>query len=114
MDNFNDIDLEVLPIKIDESDIVPLEKPIHPTLPDIQDGSVLLIIGKRGTSKTTIFSNLIMNPNMLGMENFSYGFIVSPTAQQDKTIAKLVEKYKATTYTDANNLDNILIYVDIT
>ena len=108
MDNFNDIDLEVLPIKIDESDIVPLKKPIHPTLMDIQDGSVLLIIGKRGTSKTTIFSNLIMNPNMLGMQNFDYGFIVSPTSMQDKTIAKLVDKYKATTYTDANNLDNIL------
>ena len=108
MDNFNDIDLEVLPIKIDDEDVVPLNKPIHPTLPDIQDGSVLLIVGKRGTSKTTIFSNLIMNPNMLGMSNFDYGFIVSPTAQQDKTITKLVDKYKATTYTNVNNLDNIL------
>lgn len=108
MDNFNDIDLEVLPIKIDDSDVVPLNKPVHPTLMDIQDGSVLLIIGKRGTSKTTIFSNLIMNPNMLGMENFDYGFIISPTAQQDKTISKLVDKYKATTYTNADNIDNIL------
>ena len=107
MDN-NSFDLEVLPIKIDEADKVPLVRPIHSTMPDIQDGSVLLIIGKRGTSKTTIFSNLIMNPNMLGMENFDYGFIISPTANQDKTISKLVEKYKATTYTDADQIDNIL------
>ena len=108
MDNNNEYDLEVLPIKIDEGDIVPLNRPIHSTMMDIQDGSVLLIIGKRGTSKTTIFSNLIMNPNMLSMENFDYGFIISPTANQDKTISKLVEKYKATTYTDAKNIDNIL------
>ena len=108
MDNFNDIDLEILPVKINNDDVVPLNKPVHPTLPNIQDGSVLLIIGKRGTSKTTIFSNLIMNPNFLGMENFDYGFIISPTANQDKTISKLVEKYKATTYTNADNLEAIL------
>ena len=46
-------------------------------LPNIKDGAVVLLIARRGEGKSTLISNLMLNPNMLHKENFDYVFYIA-------------------------------------
>lgn len=96
--NNNNFDLNVLPVKIPEDDFKPLKMPVHPNLPNIRDGAVMLIVSRRGEGKSTLISNLILNPNFLHKENFEHVFVVSNTINQDKTAQHLKKEYEATCY----------------
>ena len=95
--NPESFDLSVLPVKTDKSGM-DLKIPVHPNLPNIKDGAVVLLVARRGEGKSTLISNLMLNPRMLHKENFDYVFIISNTINQDRTTAHLKKEYEATAY----------------
>ena len=62
--NDMDFDLTILPVKTNREGTT-LRHKIHPNLPDIERGSVLLLIMRRGEGKGTLINNLLLNPNFL-------------------------------------------------
>ena len=94
MTNF---DLSVLPVKTNK-DGMDLKIPVHKNLPNIKDGAVVLLVARRGEGKSTVISNLMLNPNMLHKENFDYVFVISNTINQDRTAQHLKKEYEATCY----------------
>ena len=95
--NIKNFDLSVLPLKTNK-DGMELKIPVHENLPNIKDGAVVLLIARRGECKSTLISNLMLNPNMLHKENFDYVFIISNTINQDRTAQHLKKEYEATCY----------------
>tara|TARA_R110000824_G_scaffold113725_8_gene263702 strand:+ start:26 stop:898 length:873 start_codon:yes stop_codon:yes gene_type:complete len=91
--------LEIYPVK--NKDTVPyrLKYPIHENLPDLEKNFVMGIIAPRSSGKTTLYTNLIIRPDMFNMENLTGGaFIFSSTIHQDKTAEHLREHFKNSIY----------------
>ena len=86
-------DLTILPLKTDKNSLK-LKTPINPILPDLENNFVLLIFAPRGSGKTTLYSNLLLNPNFFKRENYQYAFIISSTIYQDLTAVALREHFK--------------------
>ena len=95
--NFENTDLTILPVKTDKSGIK-LKRPIHPNLPDLEKGFVMGIIAPRHSGKTTLYTNLLLNPNLFGRENYDYAFVISPSIFQDSTASHLRENFSSTLY----------------
>jgi len=86
----SEFDLTILPPQDKIVERRPLKRPIHPTLPNIYKGSILLLIAKIRSGKTCLILNLLKNPNL--MDNaFDHIFIISNTIHQDKTLDSLKE-----------------------
>jgi len=90
-------DLTILPLKTDRSSIT-LKTPINPVLPNLEDNFVLLIFAPRGSGKTTLYSNLLLNPNFFKRENYQYAFIISSTIYQDLSAKALRDHFGETLY----------------
>lgn len=98
MDNINNADLNIYPVRNKNTIDYKLKKPIHPNLPDLRRNFVLGIIAPRSSGKTTLYSNLIIRDEMFGMENLDNVYIFSPTIYQDKTAEHLREFYENSLY----------------
>ena len=87
--------LQVLPVMDpDEEDDWGMD--IHPLLPQIGGfggGSLTLLIGAVKTGKSTLISNLFLNDNFYGQEQFDYVKIMSNTISNDITSRFLKEAY---------------------
>ena len=86
---------KVLPIKDDEGMVA---KPHHEYLPDVGvgvpgRGSLLVMLSPRNTGKSTIISNLFLNPNFYGEDFFDECYIISPTINVDRTSRHLAKRF---------------------
>jgi len=88
-------DLQILPLVIDQKG-QQLKKAVHPNLP--QFPFVLALIGSRNCGKTTLYTNLLLNPNMLHTENIDHCTIISPTIYNDRSAKHLRDKYRGSIY----------------
>jgi hypothetical protein len=103
MDNYN---LEVLPVKQNPAK-KKLKRPIDPRLPDISTGQVGMIIAPIKSGKSTIISNLLLNPNFY-KDLFDNVYIISNTINQDDTSRFLRKQFPNTIYDNMEDLDNII------
>jgi hypothetical protein len=70
----------ILPVKdLKDND----DRPLHPHLP--KPPALLLMISPIRTGKSTIISNLLLNPNFMGQEFFDETIVFSPTIHNCKT-----------------------------
>ena len=102
--------LEILPVKPMTEENKALRE-IHPNLPDIDKGSLLLLVSPVRTGKSTILSNLLLNPNFM-RDAFDTVYIISNTINNDDTSRFLREQFPNTiwdTYDD-NLIKNIVNY----
>ena len=74
-----DSDLTVLPVK-PMTEENKAKREIHPNLPDINRGSLLLLVSPVRTGKSTILSNLLLNPNMM-RDAFDIVYIIQPARE---------------------------------
>jgi len=86
---------KILPIK-EEENINP--KPHHEYLPDVGvgvpgKGSLLCMLSPRNTGKSTIISNLFLNPNFYGEDFYDEVYIISPTINVDRTSRHLAKRF---------------------
>jgi len=86
---------KVLPIKEEEGIKA---KPHHEYLPDVGvgvpgKGSLLCMLSPRNTGKSTIISNLFLNPNFYGEDFFDEVYIISPTINVDRTSRHLAKRF---------------------
>ena len=86
---------KILPIKPEEGHE---PKPHHEYLPDVGvgvpgKGSLLCMLSPRNTGKSTIISNLFLNPNFYGEEFFDEVYIISPTINVDRTSRHLAKRF---------------------
>lgn len=107
-------DLSILPVK-NEGNEHKLKRPIHPNLPNIATGQVGLLISPVKTGKSTIISNLLLNPNFY-KDQFDLVYIISNTINNDRTSRYLKKEFGETIYDDLSRIDeiisNILKYQD--
>lgn len=103
-------DLSILPIKPSGNE-KKLKIPIHQNLPDISTGQLGLLISPVKTGKSTIISNLLLNPNFY-RNQFDIVYIISNTINNDQTSRFLKEQYPETvfdSYSDST-IENIINY----
>ena len=102
-------DLTILPLKTDKSSIK-LKTPINPVLMDLENNFVLLIFSPRGSGKTTLYSNLLLNPNFFKRENYQYAFIISSTINSDLSAKALRDNFGETIYDryDDSIIENLI------
>ena len=106
-------DLSIYPVK--NKDTIPyrLKHPIHENLPDLERNFVMGIIAPRSSGKTTLYTNLLIRPDMFNLENLDGGaFIFSSTIHQDKTAEHLREHFKNSIFPkyDDNTIKDIITY----
>lgn len=95
--NKKNIDLNILPLITNEKG-TKLKFPIHHNLPNLSKGFVIALIGSRNCGKTTLYTNLLLNPNLLNRENYDNAFIISPTIYNDRSAMHLRNAFKASLY----------------
>ena len=95
-------DLTILPVQDHLVQRRPLRRPIHPNLPDIYKGAVVLLIGKVKAGKSTTILNWALNPNFY-KDAFDEVYVITPTLHQDKTLAPLLDEFM-TARTQATHL----------
>lgn len=103
MENFN---LSILPVKQDGTE-QKLKRPIHPNLPNIATGQVGVIISPVKTGKSTILSNLLLNPNFY-KDQFDLVYIISNTISNDRTSRFLKKEFPETIFDDLTKIDEII------
>lgn len=103
-------DLTVLPIKEDKS-IEPAKRKIHPNLPDLERGSLVLLISPIRTGKSTVISNWLLSPNFM-RGAFDIVYIISNTIHNDSTSRFLKEMYPETIFDEYDDdiIRNIINY----
>ncbi len=101
-----DDDLSILAIK-EEGNENKLKKKLHPNLPDISTGQVGILISPVKTGKSTIISNLLLNPNFY-KDQFDLVYIISNTINNDRTSRFLKEEFPETIYDDLSRIDEII------
>lgn len=106
MDNFTNVDLDILPVKEDGTE-QKLSKPLHPHLPNIANGQVGILISPVKTGKSTIISNLLLNPSFY-KDQFDMVYIISNTINNDRTSRFLKEEFPETIFDDLNRIDEII------
>ena len=104
----NDFDLTILPVKKDNHGIH-LRRPIHPILPNCNQGANMLICSSVRSGKSNLLCNLLLNSNFL-KDCFEDVYIFSSTIHQDQTTRKLKEAFPSTCYDtfDENKLLRII------
>ena len=116
MENNRDanLDLTILPVKEDGTE-EKLKRPIHPNLPNIATGQVGILISPVKTGKSTIISNLLLNPNFY-KDQFDIVYIISNTINNDRTSRFLKKEFPETIFDDLSRIDeiitNIITYQD--
>ena len=90
-------DLTILPAQDNLVQRRPMRRQVHPNLPDVYKGAVVLLIGKVKAGKTTTILNWILNPNFY-KDAFDEVYVVSPTIHQDKTLKPILDEYTGTCY----------------
>ena len=101
-----DFDLTILPVKEDGTE-QKLKRPIHPNLPNIATGQVGVLISPVKTGKSTIISNLLLNPNFF-KDQFDIVYIISNTINNDRTSRFLKKEFPETIFDDLSQIDNII------
>ena len=104
--NNDNIDLDILPIKEDGTE-QKLSKPLHPHLPNIANGQVGILISPVKTGKSTIISNLLLNPNFY-KDQFDMVYIISNTINNDRTSRYLKEEFPETIFDDLSRIDEVI------
>lgn len=108
------LDLSILPVKEDGTENK-LKRPIHPNLPNIATGQVGILISPVKTGKSTIISNLLLNPNFY-KDQFDIVYIISNTINNDRTSRFLKKEFPETIFDDLSRIDeiitNIITYQD--
>tara|TARA_R110002126_G_scaffold88453_1_gene211970 strand:+ start:17 stop:850 length:834 start_codon:yes stop_codon:yes gene_type:complete len=100
--------LDVLPIK-EYKDLQPLKRPVNPILPDIQQGSSVIMIGIVKSGKSVTVSNLILNPAFYqGL--FDTIHIISSSIESDISSRFLLEEPNIIINTSYNDkiIDDII------
>ncbi len=100
------IDLTILPVKEDGTEQA-LKRPIHPNLPNIATGQVGILISPVKTGKSTIISNLLLNPNFY-KDQFDIVYIISNTINNDRTSRFLKKEFPETIFDDLSRIDEII------
>jgi hypothetical protein len=109
----SNIDLNIYPIKDDSNDGYKLKTPVHPNLPDLERNFVMALIAPRSSGKTTLYTNLLLNPNFFNApENIPSVYIFSPTINNDFTAKHIREYYKNSIYDryDDNVIKDIITF----
>jgi len=108
MENNKDpnLDLTILPVKEDGTE-EKLKRPIHPNLPNIATGQVGILISPVKTGKSTIISNLLLNPNFY-KDQFDIVYIISNTINNDRTSRFLKKEFPETIFDDLSRIDEII------
>ena len=103
------MDLKILPIKPSENKKT--QRQLHENLPDIVGGSLIALISPVKTGKSTLISNLILNPNFYS-DQFDIVYIISNTIHNCKTSRFLKESFPDTCYDHYSDeiIKNILDY----
>jgi hypothetical protein len=105
-----DNDLTILPI-VESGDEKKLKKPLHPHLPNIATGQLGIMISPVKTGKSTIISNLLLNPNFM-RDQFDIVYIISNTIHNDQTSRFLKKQFPETIFDqyDDSIIENIINY----
>jgi len=98
MENNNNIDLNIYPVRDDSKNVYKLKHPIHPVLPDLERNFVLGLVAPRNSGKTTLYTNLLLNPNLFGRDNYAHAMIFSPTIYADITALPLRTHFEHSLY----------------
>lgn len=103
-------DLTILPIK-ESGNEQKLKKPIHPNLPNIATGQLGIMISPVKSGKSTIISNLILNPAHY-RDQFDIVYIISNTIHNDATSRFLKEQFPETVFDKYSDdiINNIITY----
>ena len=108
-----DFDLEILPVKQDKNHGIPIRRPYHPLLPQIDKGALMMILASVRSGKTNLLVNLILSSNFF-KDAFDSVYIFSSTIGQDQTGRKLKEMFPNTSFDtfDEAKLQKIIDYQD--
>ena len=113
-EDMSNFDLDILPIKADGTE-QQLPRKLHPNLPNVATGQVGILISPVKTGKSTIISNLLLNPNFY-KDCFDMVYIISNTINNDRTSRFLKEEFPQTIFDDLSKIDetiqNIIDYQD--
>ena len=103
-------DLTILSIK-ESGDEKKLKKPLHPNLPNIATGQLGIMISPVKTGKSTIISNLLLNPNFM-RDQFDIVYIISNTIHNDQTSRFLKKQFPETIFDQYSDsiIENIITY----
>lgn len=99
-------DLSILPVK-EEGNEQKLKRPLHPHLPNIATGQVGILISPVKTGKSTIISNLLLNPSFF-KDQFDLVYIISNTINNDRTSRFLKKEFPETIFDDLTKIDEII------
>lgn len=102
-------DLTIFPVKPLDDD--KNQRQIHPNLPDINKGALLLLIAPIKTGKSSIIVNLLLNPNFY-RDKFDIVYIISNTIHNDTTSRFLKEAFPETIFDEYSDdiIHNIINY----
>jgi hypothetical protein len=89
-------DLTILPIQPPESEMKQRKK-LHPNLPDIYKGQLIVCAAPIRSGKSVLWNNMILNPNFY-CDCFQDVHIISNTIFNDSSSRFSAEKYKHTCY----------------
>tara|TARA_R110002020_G_scaffold35921_1_gene108157 strand:+ start:6898 stop:7725 length:828 start_codon:yes stop_codon:yes gene_type:complete len=102
--------LEVLAVN-DPEEVDTWGEDLHENLPQIGGfggGSLTLLIGAVKTGKSTLISNLFLNPEFYGQEQFDYVKIMSNTISNDITSRFLKEAFDVSDYYDDSIISGVV------
>jgi len=101
-------DLTILPIQPEDSE-KRVKKKIHPNLPDIYKGQLLVVASPIRSGKSVLWNNMVLNPNFYD-GCFQDVHIISNTIFNCSTSRFAAEKYKHTCYEMYNDeiINNIV------
>jgi hypothetical protein len=81
-------------------------KPLHENLP--QPPSLVLMVSPVKTGKSTIISNLLLNPNFYGTDYFDMVYVISNTINNDTTSRFLLKAFECQDHYDDSMVQSIV------
>jgi|TARA_R110000744_G_scaffold280233_1_gene392367 hypothetical protein len=96
-------DLTILPVVPEDQEINATQRELHPNIPDVYKGQLILLVGGVRMGKGTLWNNFLHNPNFYGGTEkeknfFSSVSVISPTIWNDSTSRFTAKKWKDTCY----------------
>lgn len=106
-----DADLSVLPVKPETQGCSKRYAHLHPNLPRVEHGEFGILISPVKTGKSTLISNLLLNPSFY-KGCFDITYIISNTIHNDRTSRFLREQFPNTIHSEYSDglMDQILEY----